>query len=66
MGHPTPYRTVSVDGISMARYFSIDSGEPEPHRQEVPSAQIHFVDGGHFALDTAAYETAALIRRVRI
>jgi nuclear transport factor 2 (NTF2) superfamily protein len=28
----------------------------------VPSAQVHIVDGGHFALDTAANEIAARVR----
>jgi surfactin synthase thioesterase subunit len=27
----------------------------------VPNAQVHIVDGGHFALDTAADDIAALI-----
>jgi pimeloyl-ACP methyl ester carboxylesterase len=43
--------------------LSFDSGEPERYREDVPSAEIHIVDGGHFALDTAADEIAALIRR---
>ncbi len=46
--------------------LSFDSGEPERYRQDVPSVEIHIVDGGHFALDTAADEIAALIRRFRI
>ena len=46
--------------------LSFDPGEPERYRQDVPSAEIHIVDGGHFALDTAADEIAALIRRFRI
>ncbi|HEX8816170.1 MAG TPA: alpha/beta hydrolase [Terriglobales bacterium] len=40
---------------------SFDSGEPERFRKDVPSAEIHVVDGGHFALDTAADEIAALV-----
>jgi surfactin synthase thioesterase subunit len=28
----------------------------------VPNAEVHVVDGGHFALDTAADEIAALVR----
>jgi hypothetical protein len=28
----------------------------------VPSAQVHIVDGGHFALDTAPDEIAARVR----
>jgi pimeloyl-ACP methyl ester carboxylesterase len=41
---------------------SFDSGEPERYREDVPKAEIHVVDGGHFALDTAADEAAALVR----
>jgi hypothetical protein len=31
------------------------------YRRDVPNAEVHIVDGGHFALDTAADEIAALI-----
>ncbi len=41
---------------------SFDPSEPEAYRQDVPKAEVHIVDGGHFALDTAADEIAALIR----
>src|ERR1700693_2068234 len=41
---------------------SFDSSEPESYRRDVPSAQVHIVDGGHFALDTAADEIAALVQ----
>jgi pimeloyl-ACP methyl ester carboxylesterase len=41
---------------------SFDPSEPEAYRQDVPKAQVHIVDGGHFALDTAADEIAALVR----
>ncbi len=41
---------------------SFDSGEPERYRKDVPSAEVHVLDGGHFALDTAADEIAALVR----
>ena len=34
-------------------------GEPEAYRRDVPKAEVHIVDGGHFALDTAADEIAA-------
>jgi len=36
--------------------------EPEAYRRDVPSAQVHLLDAGHFALDTAADEIAALLR----
>jgi pimeloyl-ACP methyl ester carboxylesterase len=42
---------------------SFDSGEPERYRKDVPKAEIHVVDGGHFALDTAADRVGARIRR---
>ncbi|MGD0938578.1 MAG: alpha/beta hydrolase [Terracidiphilus sp.] len=41
--------------------LSFDSGEPERYRKDVPSAQVHVLDAGHFALDTKADEIAALI-----
>ena len=41
---------------------SFDSSEPESYRRDVPNAEVHIVDGGHFALDTAADEIAALVR----
>jgi pimeloyl-ACP methyl ester carboxylesterase len=41
--------------------LSFDSGEPERYREDVPNTEIHVVDGGHFALDTAADEIANLV-----
>jgi pimeloyl-ACP methyl ester carboxylesterase len=41
---------------------SFDASEPEAYRRDVPTAQVHIVDGGHFALDTAADEIADLLR----
>lgn len=42
--------------------LSFDPAEPERYRQDVPKAEIHVVDGGHFALDTAADQIAMLVR----
>jgi pimeloyl-ACP methyl ester carboxylesterase len=42
--------------------LSFDSGEPERYRKDVPKAEVHVVEGGHFALDTAADEIAVLVR----
>ena len=42
--------------------LSFDPGEPERYRRDVPSAEIHVLDAGHFALDTKADEIAALVR----
>ena len=41
---------------------SFDSSEPESYRRDVPKAEVHIVDGGHFALDTAADEIAAMVQ----
>jgi pimeloyl-ACP methyl ester carboxylesterase len=41
--------------------LSFDSGEPERYRKDVPNAEVHVVDGGHFAMDTAADEIATLV-----
>jgi pimeloyl-ACP methyl ester carboxylesterase len=42
--------------------LSFDPGEPERYRKDVPNAEVHIVDGGHFALDTAADEIVALVQ----
>jgi len=42
--------------------LSFDLSEPAAYGRDVPSAQIHVLDGGHFALDTAADEIADLMR----
>ena len=42
--------------------LSFDSGEPERYRKDVPDAEVHVLDAGHFALDTKADEMAALVR----
>jgi len=40
---------------------SFDPTEPGSYRRDVPNAEVHIVDGGHFALDTAANDIATLI-----
>ena len=40
---------------------SFDIGEPERYRQDVPNAEVHVLDAGHFALDTKADDIAALL-----
>jgi pimeloyl-ACP methyl ester carboxylesterase len=42
--------------------LSFDLSEPEAYRRDVPNAEIHVLDAGHFALDTAAAQTAQLVR----
>jgi pimeloyl-ACP methyl ester carboxylesterase len=41
--------------------LSFDLGEPERYRRDVPQADVHVLDAGHFALDTKADEIAALV-----
>jgi pimeloyl-ACP methyl ester carboxylesterase len=43
--------------------LSFDPGEPERYRKDVPNAEVHIVDGGHFALDTAADQIAGFVGR---
>jgi pimeloyl-ACP methyl ester carboxylesterase len=42
--------------------LSFDPGEPERYRKDVPSAEVHVLEAGHFALDTKADEIAGLVR----
>jgi len=42
--------------------LSFDLGEPERYRKDVPKAEVHVLEAGHFALDTAADEIAALVQ----
>jgi pimeloyl-ACP methyl ester carboxylesterase len=41
---------------------SFDISEPEAYRRDVPKAEVHVLDAGHFALDAKADEIARLIR----
>lgn len=42
---------------------SFESVEAKANRRDVPTAEIHVLDAGHFALDTAADEIATHIAR---
>lgn len=42
--------------------LSFDPGEPERYRKDVPQAEVHVFEAGHFALDTAADQIAALVQ----
>ena len=42
--------------------LSFDPGEPERYRKDVPNAEVHVLDAGHFALDTKADEIARIVR----
>jgi pimeloyl-ACP methyl ester carboxylesterase len=42
--------------------LSFDLGEPERYRKDVPKAEVHVLDAGHFALDTAADQIAQFVR----
>jgi pimeloyl-ACP methyl ester carboxylesterase len=41
--------------------LSFELSEPEAYRGDVPNADVHILDAGHFALDTKADEIAALV-----
>jgi pimeloyl-ACP methyl ester carboxylesterase len=41
---------------------SFDLSEAEAYRRDVPTAEVHVLDAGHFALDTAADQIAGLVR----
>ncbi len=40
---------------------SFDISETEAYRRDVPNAEVHVLDAGHFALDTKADEIAAFV-----
>ena len=40
---------------------SFELSEAEAYRRDVPKAEVHVLEAGHFALDTAADQIAALI-----
>src|SRR5437588_8548350 len=42
--------------------LSFDHGEPERYCKDVPTAEVHVLDAGHFSLDTEADQIAALVR----
>src|SRR5579862_3009085 len=42
--------------------LSFDPSEPEAYRRDVPKAEVHVLEAGHFTLDTAADEIADLVR----
>ena len=42
--------------------LSFELSEPQAYRRDVENAEVHVLDAGHFALDTAADEIADLVR----
>jgi pimeloyl-ACP methyl ester carboxylesterase len=42
--------------------LSFEPSEPEAYRRDVPNAEIHVLDAGHFALDTAADQIAQIVQ----
>jgi hypothetical protein len=42
--------------------LSFELSEAEAYRRDVTKAEVHILDAGHFALDTAADQIAALVR----
>ena len=41
--------------------LSFELSEPEAYRRDVPNAEVHIIDAGHFALDTRADEIAGFM-----
>jgi len=49
--------------VIWGRYdLSFDPGEPERYHKDVPNAEVHVLEAGHFALDTKADDVAALVQ----
>jgi pimeloyl-ACP methyl ester carboxylesterase len=48
--------------VSIKRGLDHLSTSPERYRKDVPNAELHVLDVGHFALDTKTEEIAALVR----
>jgi len=42
--------------------LSFEVSEPEAYRRDVQKAELHVLDAGHFALDTAADRITQLVR----
>jgi hypothetical protein len=42
--------------------LSFELSEPEAYRRDVSKAEVHILDAGHFALDTAADQIALIVR----
>jgi pimeloyl-ACP methyl ester carboxylesterase len=56
-------REAAATARHLGKYdLSFDPGEPERYRKDVQNAEVHVLDAGHFALDTAADEIAQLVR----
>jgi pimeloyl-ACP methyl ester carboxylesterase len=50
--------------VLWGRYdLSFELSEPESYRRDVPTAEVHVLEAGHFALDVAADEIAELVRK---
>lgn len=43
--------------------LSFELGEPERYRRDVPKAEVHVLDAGHFAMDTKADAISALVQK---
>ena len=65
-----PTQVAGLDAREQPRFLviwgkydlSFDLSEPEAYRRDVPKAEVHVLDAGHFALDTAADQIAQLVR----
>ena len=53
---------VPVAAVAGNHDLSFELSEPEAYRRDVPKAEVHVLEAGHFALDTAADQIAQLVR----
>ena len=51
MAQHVSHRTLTVDGVSIF----------DAYRRDVPTAEVHVLDAGHFVLDTTADKIAVLV-----
>ena len=61
---PSPPNTfLVISNLYPVRPETSKAIETPVYRRDVPKAQVHVLEAGHFALDTAADEIADLVRR---
>jgi hypothetical protein len=53
---------MSMDSICITAPYRARNSNGWISGSDVPNADVHLLDGGHFVLDTAADEVAALVR----
>ena len=51
-----------MTGLTVRNSLLSQSGSAEPYRRDLPDAENHLLDTGHFAPETHAHEIGALMR----